>query len=193
MLAALAPALGAGAVAKLGGVGLVAPASAQDAHDHTMPAERPAPHSHGDVPYHPGFKAGATVDHRANGFDPTELLRDFDHGRTTRLANGRVLREWELVALDQEIEVAPGVKFPAWTYNGRVPGPTLRAREGERLRITVRERLAPIRTRSTSTASTPRRWTGVPGMGAGDDRAGRSRSPTSSTRSRSGCTSTTAT
>ena len=25
--------------------------------------------------------------------------------------------------------------FPAWTYNGRVPGPTLRATEGERLRI----------------------------------------------------------
>jgi FtsP/CotA-like multicopper oxidase with cupredoxin domain len=27
------------------------------------------------------------------------------------------------------------VKYDAWTYNGRVPGPTLRAREGERLRI----------------------------------------------------------
>ena len=45
------------------------------------------------------------------------------------------LREWEIVAQDKEIEVAPGVKYEAWTYNGRVPGPTLRAREGERLRI----------------------------------------------------------
>jgi FtsP/CotA-like multicopper oxidase with cupredoxin domain len=27
------------------------------------------------------------------------------------------------------------VKFPAWTYNGRIPGPTLRCREGEKLRI----------------------------------------------------------
>jgi FtsP/CotA-like multicopper oxidase with cupredoxin domain len=45
------------------------------------------------------------------------------------------VREWELVAEDREIEVAPGVKYAAWTYNGRVPGPTLRAREGERLRI----------------------------------------------------------
>jgi FtsP/CotA-like multicopper oxidase with cupredoxin domain len=135
MLAALAPALGAGAVAKLGGVGLAVPASAQEAHEHTMPGEQPAPHAHGDVPFHPGFKAGATVDHGANGFHPTELLRDFDHGRTRRLASGRVLREWDLVARDHEIEVAPGVKFPAWAYNGRVPGPALRAREGERLRI----------------------------------------------------------
>src|SRR3712207_4479655 len=39
------------------------------------------------------------------------------------------------IAQDKEIEVAPGVKFAAWTYNGRVPGPTLRATEGERLRI----------------------------------------------------------
>ena len=28
--------------------------------------------------------------------------------------------------------VAKGVTYPAWTYNGRIPGPTLRAREGER-------------------------------------------------------------
>jgi hypothetical protein len=33
-----------------------------------------------------------------------------------------------------EIEVAPGVLYPAWTYNGQVPGPTLRATEGDRLR-----------------------------------------------------------
>ncbi|MBI2844917.1 MAG: multicopper oxidase domain-containing protein, partial [Chloroflexi bacterium] len=33
------------------------------------------------------------------------------------------------------IEVAPGVFFPAWTYNGHVPGPTLRATEGDLLRI----------------------------------------------------------
>src|SRR3954471_6618441 len=100
MFAALAPALGAGAVAKLGGLDLTAPAGAQMAHDHVA-SKPPAPHAHGDVPDHAGFQAGATVDHRANGFDPTALLRDFDHGRTRRLASGRVLREWELVAGDK--------------------------------------------------------------------------------------------
>jgi FtsP/CotA-like multicopper oxidase with cupredoxin domain len=75
------------------------------------------------------------VDHRANGFDPSEMLRDFDWGTTRRLASGRVMREWRIDALDKEIEVAPGVHYPAWTYNGRVPGPTLRCREGELLRV----------------------------------------------------------
>jgi FtsP/CotA-like multicopper oxidase with cupredoxin domain len=75
------------------------------------------------------------VDPKVNGFDPSAVLRDFDWGKTRRLAGGRTLRERELIAYDKEIEIVPGVKFSAWTYNGRVPGPTLRAREGDLLRI----------------------------------------------------------
>ena len=74
-----------------------------------------------------------------------------------------MLREWgELVASEKEIEVAPGVAFAAWTYNGRVPGSALRAREGERLRISLPQRPRTTRTRSTSTASTPPTWTACP-------------------------------
>ena len=83
----------------------------------------------------PTFGGGAVVDHGANGFNPTDVLRDFDYGTTRRLASGRVLREWNVFAIDKEIEVAPGVKFPAWTFNGRIPGPTLRCQEGELLRV----------------------------------------------------------
>jgi FtsP/CotA-like multicopper oxidase with cupredoxin domain len=79
--------------------------------------------------------APGTVDPRVNGFDPTALLRDFDWGKMRRLPGGRVLREWELVAYDKTIEVVPGVKVAVWTYNGRVPGPTLRCREDDLLRI----------------------------------------------------------
>jgi len=105
-------------------------------HD-AIAAETSAATSHGSTGSHGGhgFQSGRTVDHAANGFNPTDILRDFDMGKTSRLPDGRVLREWELVAEDKEIEVAPGVKFAAWTYNGRVPGPTLRCTEGERLRI----------------------------------------------------------
>ena len=85
---------------------------------------------------HANFRGGVAVDHVANGFDPHEIVRDFDWGTTTARPNGRVVREWELDAVDKEIEIMPGVKFAAWTYNGRIPGPTLRGREGERLRIT---------------------------------------------------------
>ena len=47
---------------------------------------------------------------------------------------GRV-REYTLVAQDREIEVAQGVTYAAWTYNGTVPGPVLRATEGDIFRV----------------------------------------------------------
>jgi FtsP/CotA-like multicopper oxidase with cupredoxin domain len=75
------------------------------------------------------------VDHARNGFDPHAILSDFDTGHLTSRADGRRVREFAISAIDRDIEIAPGVFFPAWTYNGRVPGPTLRATEGERIRI----------------------------------------------------------
>jgi FtsP/CotA-like multicopper oxidase with cupredoxin domain len=47
---------------------------------------------------------------------------------------GRV-REYRLTAIDTEIEVAQGVTFQAWTYNGTAPGPVIRATEGDLLRV----------------------------------------------------------
>ncbi len=112
------------------------------------------------------FRAGETVDHAANGFDPTDVLRDFDYGRTTRMANGRTLREWTLVAADKEIEIAPGITFPAWTYNGRVPGPTLRCTEGDRLRIRFVNGSAHPHTVHFHGLH-PASMDGIPGVGAG--------------------------
>ena len=105
-------------------------------HSHgSAAAAEPAQHmGHGADNGHGGFRGGE-VDHKANGFDPHVLVRDFDYGKTSRLPGGRTLREWTLAAAEQEIEIAPGVKYMAWSYNGRVPGPTLRATEGDRLRI----------------------------------------------------------
>ncbi len=68
-------------------------------------------------------------------FDPMVILESFDTGKVSTLPDGRRLREYEVVAIDRELEVAPGVKFPAWTFNGTAPGPTLRATEGDVCRI----------------------------------------------------------
>ena len=80
-------------------------------------------------------------------FDPAQFTRawNFSHlpaaersrfYRETPRSDGTLLREYDLVAVDREIEIAPGVFFPAWTFNGQVPGPTLRATEGDRVRVT---------------------------------------------------------
>ena len=86
--------------------------------------------NHGD-----GMTTVGDVDHDRNGFDPHKILTEWDRGTTSRLPNGQALREFEIVAVDKEIEIAAGIFFPAWTYHGRVPGPTLRVTEGDRVRI----------------------------------------------------------
>jgi manganese oxidase len=75
------------------------------------------------------------VDSAKNGFDPTAMLAEWETGTVSQLPDGRTLRTFEIEGQDREIEIASGVLFPAWTYNGRVPGPTLRATEGDHLRI----------------------------------------------------------
>ena len=55
------------------------------------------------------------VDHAANGFDPHEILTDFDYGTVTE-EGGRTVRTWQLYAIDREFEIAPGVHFPGWVY-----------------------------------------------------------------------------
>lgn len=77
------------------------------------------------------------VDHVRNGFNPTDILGDFDTGMVSTLPGGQVLHEYTLVVQNKLIEVVPGVEFQAWTYNGRVPGPTIRVIEGDRVRITL--------------------------------------------------------
>lgn len=44
----------------------------------------------------------------------------------------------ELTARHKAIKVAPGVRMKAWTFNGQVPGPVIRAEEGDTIQLTLR-------------------------------------------------------
>ena len=123
-------------------------------------AAAPDKHAGHDMGAHAGTVG--TVDVAANGFDPHMILRDFDRGV---VVDG--VREWTLLAQDKTIEVAPGVKFDAWTYNGRVPGPTLRATEGERLRVRLQNASKHPHTIHFHGIH-PSSQDGVPGVGRGD-------------------------
>ena len=69
------------------------------------------------------------------GIDPHAFLTHFDYGTVSRRANGQTVREYRIVASDRTLEVMPGVFYPAWTYNGQVPGPTFRATAGDLIRV----------------------------------------------------------
>jgi FtsP/CotA-like multicopper oxidase with cupredoxin domain len=110
---------------------------------HLASAETAPEHGAGR---HAGHLMGAQGAVDTSIFDPAVYLRSWNFSelepddrkryyRESERPDGSLLREYEIIAVDREIEIAPGVYFPAWTYNGQVPGPTLRATEGDRLRI----------------------------------------------------------
>ena len=129
---------------------------------------------------HDGMGTVGRVGKEHNRFDATEMLYDYDYGTVSEMEDGQTLREYEFIAVDREIEIAPGVFFPGWMYSsptspesqredqviGRIPGPAIRCVEGDRIRITF-----------TNAGSHPHTihfhgihsaaMDGVPGVGAG--------------------------
>src|SRR6478609_7711272 len=47
------------------------------------------------------------------------------------------LREFTLTASQIDWELQPGTRVKAWAYNGQIPGPEIRVREGDHVRITL--------------------------------------------------------
>jgi FtsP/CotA-like multicopper oxidase with cupredoxin domain len=129
-----------------------------------------AAHPSGPAHGHANLTVGE-VDLRRVGFDPLAFLTTWDRGVVQRLPGGRTLREFRIVAYDRPIEIAPGLLFPAWTFNGTVPGPTLRATEGDRVRVHfVNAGTHPhtLHFHGIHTAE----MDGVPGVGPGEIRPG---------------------
>ena len=113
---------------------------------HWRPGALSAGQSLSKVQHENPHLMGAVGRVSTEAFDPSVFLRTWNFSnlpdterarfyRETPRSNGTLLREYEMFAVDRDVEIAPGVFFPAWTYNGQVPGPTLRANEGDRIRV----------------------------------------------------------
>ncbi len=78
---------------------------------------------------HAGHALGTVGSIDTSAFNPDAYLRSFNFShlpeeqrvryyKESSRPDGSLLREYEIFAVDREIEIAPGFKFPAWTYNG---------------------------------------------------------------------------
>jgi FtsP/CotA-like multicopper oxidase with cupredoxin domain len=121
--------LKAGGLMLLGTAGAAALGQAARTVQAAPPAQNG--HNHEDAM----AMAVGEVNHARNGFNPTDILTDFNYGTVSTLEDGRTLREYEITTINKEIEVVPGIVYPAWTFNGRIPGPTIRCTEGDLIRI----------------------------------------------------------
>ncbi len=159
--------LGLGATAGVVGASLVQrAANVQGPTPHGMDGEHGGHANGGEV-------LVGSVDHDRNGFDPMQMLVDWDYGKASPLPDGRTLREYDFSAGEHEIEIAPGIFFPAWSYNGRVPGPTIRCTEGDRIRV----KFSNFGTHPHTIhfhGFHPAEMDGVPGVGPGEIQPGES-------------------
>ena len=94
-------------------------------------AERMATHEHGDAAMGHAAMIGDAAPAPGGPNDLDALLIP---PPALPYSPGRV-REYTLTAEDRDVEVAQGVTFPAWTYNGTVPGPVIRATEDDMLMV----------------------------------------------------------
>ncbi len=70
---------------------------------------------------------------------PVEYLTHFNCGHVSKDESGRTIRQFTLIVEEnQKIPVTyEGHMLDAWTFNGTIPGPTIRVTEGDLVRIRV--------------------------------------------------------
>ena len=189
-LCRLAPIVGAGAAARLTGMDqALAPRPATVTAAATA-LGRP---SRGLTPTTRPSGAAGGSNHRANGFHPTAMLRDFDTGKTRRLASGRVAARMGAGRARQgdrggarhqvrglDLQRAHSRAHPALP-RGRAAADQVRQRLGASAHDPLPRH--PPRGDGRRARASERGWSS----------ARRQDGATSSTPSRSGCTSTTAT
>ena len=69
------------------------------------------------------------------------LVGEFTGSYSERAPRGGRLRSFELAAAPAEVAVIDGRALRVWAYNGQVPGPVLRVRLGDRVRVRLTNRL----------------------------------------------------
>ena len=92
---------------------------------------------------------------------PTWTLPEDYVRRQARQTGGT--RDLRLIAAPGEVEIA-GQPYRTWLYNGQFPGPEIRLTEGERLRVTVENRLPEPTTMHWHGIPVPNAMDGVPGV-----------------------------
>lgn len=113
------------------------------------------PHTHASADPHDSRQRGGIIQGSASAEGPASGLYGHGIGPPPGLTERQVMaatvpppfdgrqgvtREFEFPVTQRQIEVGEGVIVDAWTYAEQVPGPVIRATEGDTLRIRMRNR-----------------------------------------------------
>ena len=113
----------------------------------SKPAAAPAASSHAMAPAAaPALTARAKADEMdAMHEKGVKAFPAKTSGKGNQLLKPRMqggVKVYDLTCSEIDWEVEPGRRVKAWAYNGQVPGPQLRVREGDRVRVNVKNNLS---------------------------------------------------
>jgi FtsP/CotA-like multicopper oxidase with cupredoxin domain len=91
-----------------------------------------------------------------------EATRELEDAYPVEATPNGVVRDFEIVAAETELSLIDGAKLRVWAYNNQVPGPTLRIRLGETLRVRFTNRLPQATTIHWHGVRVPNPMDGVP-------------------------------
>lgn len=78
--------------------------------------------------------------------------------------NGKTVKSFELVAEESNWELGEGKEVAAWTYNGTVPGSQIRVKQGEIIRVQLKNKLKQPVSIHWHGYPVPNSMDGIPGM-----------------------------
>jgi FtsP/CotA-like multicopper oxidase with cupredoxin domain len=91
-----------------------------------------------------GGEANAQQQQPKHEIGQPDYLKQFNSGIANNLTNGTTVRNFTLLTEEtHQVPISTGnnsmdqIVFPGWTYNGTIPGPTMRMTEGDHVFITV--------------------------------------------------------
>ncbi len=90
------------------------------------------------------------------------LARPLDLMGAAAPTPSHAVKEIRFTAAVTSVDLGTGKSFKAWTYNGQVPGPEIRVKEGQRLRVMVKNQLPEGTTVHWHGLPVPNRMDGVP-------------------------------
>lgn len=117
----------------------------------------------------PSAWAQAPVGFAPDGWDAGARLADAPDGNPDP-----AVVEVEITAKMAEVEVAPGKRVQAWTYNGSIPGPFIRAKVGDRVIVHFKNELDAPTTIHWHGVRLPNDMDGVPGISQPEVKKGES-------------------
>jgi FtsP/CotA-like multicopper oxidase with cupredoxin domain len=91
-----------------------------------------------------------------------QLREEFEGSYPLEAPQSSGVKEWTLTAAPAEVEIFDGRTLAVWSYNGQVPGPTLRVRLGQTVRVVLRNELPMPTTIHWHGVRVPNAMDGVP-------------------------------